>query len=217
MPTDVGDYSTGGLEPGDLTAVGNTLFFLGRTTDGQQLWTSDGTVTGTVQVTDINASDGGLTANDLNGRRKRLRFRRSGFSQRWLPRSGGRTAGGTEAVTDPKTSRTLPAASSRSTNWRTSRVLSSSRRTRRTAAGHRSWRPVCAERARRRGHAAHHGLQRGFGLEPGEMTADEIPSCSLATTGQTASSSGRATAGQVPPWSPTSMPTVHTPACPRTT
>ena len=34
----------------ELTAVGNNLFFLAGGGDGNQLWTSDGTVAGTVQV-----------------------------------------------------------------------------------------------------------------------------------------------------------------------
>ena len=67
MLSDVGNFSTDGLIPGYLTAFDDTLYFIGALgPDGSQLWKSDGTVAGTVQVTDINASNGGLSnARDL--------------------------------------------------------------------------------------------------------------------------------------------------------
>src|SRR5947199_8654538 len=44
----------GGLNPQNLTAVGNTLYFSGGDSHGVQLWKSDGTVAGTTLVTNSN-------------------------------------------------------------------------------------------------------------------------------------------------------------------
>ncbi len=57
-----GNDANGGIHPGDLTAVGGTLYFsandglaaFGGVGDGDQLWKSDGTAAGTVMVTDSN-------------------------------------------------------------------------------------------------------------------------------------------------------------------
>ena len=45
---------SGGSNPSDLTAVGNTLYFEADDgTNGTELWKSDGTASGTVMVKDI--------------------------------------------------------------------------------------------------------------------------------------------------------------------
>ena len=46
-----------GVNPSDLTAVGNTLYFLADDgVNGEELWKSDGTPAGTEMVEDINPS-----------------------------------------------------------------------------------------------------------------------------------------------------------------
>ena len=47
--------------PADLTAVGNTLYFVANDgTNGYELWKSDGTASGTVMVKDIAADVGAV-------------------------------------------------------------------------------------------------------------------------------------------------------------
>ncbi len=55
-----GDYATSYVEfaPRDLTVVGDTLYFTAATgAEGRELWKSDGTIVGTVLVSDINGSN----------------------------------------------------------------------------------------------------------------------------------------------------------------
>ena len=58
MLTDV-NPKYGGLNPQDLTVVGNTLYFIADDgPDGSQLWSSNGTSSGTVMVSDVDLGTG---------------------------------------------------------------------------------------------------------------------------------------------------------------
>jgi ELWxxDGT repeat protein len=65
MLTDA-NVARGGLNPKGLTAVGNTLYFVGGA-HGTQLWKSDGTLAGTTFVTSANegAASRGNDFSDL--------------------------------------------------------------------------------------------------------------------------------------------------------
>src|SRR5262245_62334599 len=43
-----------GSSPGQITAVGDTIFFAARDNNGRELWKTDGTAAGTALVKDIN-------------------------------------------------------------------------------------------------------------------------------------------------------------------
>ncbi len=60
----------GGLNPSDLTLVGNTLYFVGNDgPDGPQLWASNGTISGTKMVSDVEPGIGLLPSylTNVNG------------------------------------------------------------------------------------------------------------------------------------------------------
>ncbi len=52
-------------EPKELTYVNGTLFFTAKTSDGRELWKSDGTPAGTMLVLDIQAGDGSSNPQNL--------------------------------------------------------------------------------------------------------------------------------------------------------
>ena len=51
--------SSGSSSPRDLTAVGNTFYFKADGINGEELWKSDGSSSGTVMFKDIPESNGG--------------------------------------------------------------------------------------------------------------------------------------------------------------
>ncbi|MGP0063459.1 MAG: beta strand repeat-containing protein [Isosphaeraceae bacterium] len=93
-----GNDGNGGINPTDLTVVGNTLYFAAdNLTNGDQLWKSNGTASGTTMVTDSN---GGIDPTDLTDFNGTLYF--AGFDSNdgtQLFTSDG-TAAGTTIVLD---------------------------------------------------------------------------------------------------------------------
>ncbi|HEV3343943.1 MAG TPA: ELWxxDGT repeat protein [Pirellulales bacterium] len=74
--TIVGSISTpNSSDPTDLVAVGSYVYFAANDgTDGVQLWRSDGTSAGTVMITDLNVSGGGMNPADLTNVNGQLYF-----------------------------------------------------------------------------------------------------------------------------------------------
>ncbi|CAI8288952.1 MAG: Uncharacterised protein [Euryarchaeota archaeon UBA443] len=65
MVKDIQSGSNSG-SPSELTAVGNTLYFSANDgTNGDELWKSDGTATGTVMVKDISSGSGYSSPSSL--------------------------------------------------------------------------------------------------------------------------------------------------------
>jgi ELWxxDGT repeat protein len=106
-----GDAVGGGIYPGDLTAVGSTLFFSADDgVHGQQLWSSNGTPGGTAMVVQLNGATGSAPSNltVINGTLYFTAFTSTTGYQWWT--SNG-TAPGTTMVTSlsPPTSSSVPA------------------------------------------------------------------------------------------------------------
>ena len=87
--------------PSDLTAVGNTLFFVATDdTNGKELWKSDGTAAGTVMVKDINSGSSDSSPSDLTVIGSTLYFQANdGTNGKELWKSDG-TSSGTVMVKD---------------------------------------------------------------------------------------------------------------------
>jgi ELWxxDGT repeat protein len=100
MVTDInpGTGGQGGLDPGNLTAVGNTLFFSGTDgVHGYELWKSDGTPAGTGMVADLNPGAGGSYPGGLTDFNGTLYFVANDGNTPRLYKSDG-TAPGTVAI-----------------------------------------------------------------------------------------------------------------------
>ena len=90
--------SHGGLNPQNLTAVGNTLYFSANDgTDGIQLWSSNGT--STVMVTNVNPGLG-LFPQNLTNVNGTLYFVGYNPSDGYQVYTSNGTAGGTVMVAD---------------------------------------------------------------------------------------------------------------------
>ena len=92
---------SGGSTPDHLTAVGNTLYFEANDgTNGDELWKSDGTASGTVMVKDIRSGSSSSSPNYLTAVGNTLYFRADdGTNGYELWKSDG-TASGTVMVKD---------------------------------------------------------------------------------------------------------------------
>ena len=79
MVKDINSGSSSGISPfgnTDFTAVGNTLYFTADDgTNGEELWKSDGTASGTVMVKDINSGSGSSSSYYLTAVGNTLYFR----------------------------------------------------------------------------------------------------------------------------------------------
>jgi ELWxxDGT repeat protein len=82
-----------------LIRVRDRLFFLATTVDGQELWTSDGTVAGTHQVLDANPGASGINFVEATAFGDLLLYRVIGNNLAGLWRSDG-TAAGTFAISN---------------------------------------------------------------------------------------------------------------------
>ena len=92
---------SGSSSPSYLTAVGNTLYFEATDgTNGDELWKSDGTASGTVMVKDINSGSGSSSPSSLTAVGNTLYFEANdGTNGDELWKSDG-TASGTVMVKD---------------------------------------------------------------------------------------------------------------------
>src|SRR3954447_14710878 len=86
-----------GSSPGQITAVGDTIFFAARDNDhGRELWKSDGTAAGTALVKDVRAGAGGSYPEYLTEFQGKLYFvANNGTNGRELWKSDGTAAGTT--------------------------------------------------------------------------------------------------------------------------
>jgi ELWxxDGT repeat protein len=90
-----------GPAPTDLTAVGDTLFFVHEdTASGKELWTSDGTPGGTVMVKDINPGEASAEPYDLTAIGGTLYFAADDGEHGWELWTSDGTLDGTVMVKD---------------------------------------------------------------------------------------------------------------------
>ncbi len=102
MLTDI-NVKNGGLDPTDLTTVGNTLYFVANDgTHGTQLWKSDGTVSGTTYVTSSNDGDAnfGIYPSYLTNVNGTLYFTGLDLDKGFQVFTSNGTAAGTAPVTN---------------------------------------------------------------------------------------------------------------------
>ena len=111
--------------PQNLTAVGSTLFFIANDgTTGQELWKSDGTISGTVEVTDLTPGSGGnlgYFGNLVNLNGTLIFSGNDGTTGRELWKSDG-TAAGTTLVKDINTGTTTSSTSAAAAPTRIART-----------------------------------------------------------------------------------------------
>ncbi len=92
--------ASGGSQPAELTAIGNTLFFTANGQGGRELWTTDGTSSGTARVKNIRPGWKGSNPNRLTNIGDILYFSANDGTHGYeLWRSDG-TAAGTWMVDD---------------------------------------------------------------------------------------------------------------------
>tara|TARA_B110000902_G_scaffold13064_1_gene15786 strand:+ start:70 stop:660 length:591 start_codon:yes stop_codon:yes gene_type:complete len=104
MVKDINSGSSSGISPfgnTDFTAVGNTLYFTADDgTNGEELWKSDGTASGTVMVQDINSGSSSSSPYYLTAVGNTLYFQANdGTNGNELWKSDG-TSSGTVMVKD---------------------------------------------------------------------------------------------------------------------
>ncbi len=99
MLTDI-NATYGGLDPSDLTVVGNTVYFVADNGPaGQQLWSSNGTASGTVMVSDVDPGIG-LLPSDLTNVNGSLDFVAYNPTDGYQLYTSNGTAAGTVMVAD---------------------------------------------------------------------------------------------------------------------